>query len=135
MICLDTNAVIAIVNGRSDSARAHFAAAIAQGEEVAVSSIVLFELTYGAERSARSVENLSRIETFLASPITVLAFDAVDADEAGKLRVSLESIGRPIGPYDLLIAAQARRRGAAIVTANRREFDRVPGLRAIDWSK
>src|ERR1700736_2557251 len=105
MICLDTNAVIAIVNGRSDAARANFAATLAQGEEVAVSSIVLFDLTYGAERSARSVENLSRIQTFLASPITVLAFDADDADEAGKLRVSLESVGRPIALYERLIAA------------------------------
>ena len=40
----------------------------------------------------------------------------------------------PIGPYDLLIAAQARRRGAALVTLNRREFERVPGLMVTDWA-
>jgi predicted nucleic acid-binding protein len=46
----------------------------------------------------------------------------------------LERAGTPIGPYDILIAAQARRRNLTIVTANRREFERVPGLTVQDWS-
>jgi tRNA(fMet)-specific endonuclease VapC len=50
------------------------------------------------------------------------------------LRAVLEVKGRPIGPYDLLIAAQARRRSASIVTANKREFERVDGLTVLDWS-
>jgi tRNA(fMet)-specific endonuclease VapC len=42
-------------------------------------------------------------------------------------------MGTPIGHYDYLIAAQARRRGAALVTLNQREFARVPGLIVMDW--
>ena len=54
--------------------------------------------------------------------------------DAGDIRVTLERAGAPIGPFDILIAAQARRRGALLVTANGREFGRVPGLRFDDWA-
>ena len=64
----------------------------------------------------------------------VLPFDAEDAAHAGDIRAHLERKGTPIGPYDYLIAAQARRRGATLVTANRREFERVPGLMVADWA-
>jgi hypothetical protein len=53
---------------------------------------------------------------------------------AGDIRAVLERQGMPIGPYDCLIAAQARCRGATLVTANGREFDRVPGLLVADWT-
>ena len=63
----------------------------------------------------------------------MLPFEAEDAAHAGDIRAHLESKGTPIGHYDCLIAAQARRRGATLVTANRREFERVPGLMVMDW--
>ncbi|MFZ4603412.1 MAG: PIN domain-containing protein [Caulobacterales bacterium] len=66
--------------------------------------------------------------------VEVLDFDAEDAAEAGDIRAALELQGAPIGPYDILIAAQARRRSAALVTLNRREFERVPGLIVADWT-
>ncbi|WP_164163056.1 PIN domain-containing protein, partial [Stenotrophomonas maltophilia] len=50
-----------------------------------------------------------------------------DAAHAGDIRATLEAAGTPIGAYDCLIAAQARRRGATLVTANSREFARVTG--------
>ncbi len=53
---------------------------------------------------------------------------------AGAIRSELEAIGRPIGPYDLLIAGQARARNLVMVTANDREFSRVDGLDSEDWS-
>jgi len=64
----------------------------------------------------------------------VIPFDASDAREAGAIRADLEAAGRPIGPYDLLIAGQARARGLILVTANCREFERVKGLDCEDWS-
>jgi tRNA(fMet)-specific endonuclease VapC len=70
---------------------------------------------------------------FLAPGFVVLPFDAEDATQAGDIRVHLESKGTPIGPYDYLIAAQARSRGATLVTLNTREFARVPGLLVTDW--
>jgi tRNA(fMet)-specific endonuclease VapC len=71
---------------------------------------------------------------FLAGPIRVLNFDAEDARESGDIRAALARAGTPIGPYDVLIAAQARRRGAILVTANKNEFARVPGLQTQDWT-
>ena len=64
----------------------------------------------------------------------VFDFEPDDAEEAGDIRAALERAGTPIGPYDVLIAAQARRRGAMLVTANRREFARVPRLKTEDWA-
>lgn len=134
MICLDTNAVITIFNARASTAESRLRAALKSGEAVAVSSLVLFELWHGAAKSARADRNRDRIKDFLTAPIGVLAFEAEDAREAGDIRADLERAGSPIGPYDILIAAQARRRGATLVTANTREFARVPGLRTEDWA-
>jgi len=132
VICLDTNIAIAVMNGEV-GARRRFAAAVAE-EEVAISAIVLFELVYGAEHSAARERNLGTVETFLESSVQVLPLDADDAMEAAQLREELARLGSPIGPYDLLIAAQARRRNATMVTANVREFRRVAGLKLATWS-
>ena len=134
MICLDTNAVIAILNDRSSSVRARIGAAIEVGRTLTISSIVLSELRYGAAKSARPERNAQRIADFLAGPIEVLPFEPADAEEAGDIRAALERAGTPIGPYDILVAAQARRRDALLVTANEREFARVPRLKFEDWA-
>ena len=63
-----------------------------------------------------------------------MPFETEDATHAGEIRAYLERSGTPIGYYDYLIAAQARRRGATLVTANNREFNRVPGLIVADWA-
>ena len=74
------------------------------------------------------------LRAFIGDRMEVLRFDEEDAAEAGEIRARLERAGEPIGPYDILIAAQTRRRGATLVTFNRREFARVPGLAITDWS-
>jgi tRNA(fMet)-specific endonuclease VapC len=134
VILLDTNAIIALLKGKPPSVRMHFEQALNAGEEVFVSAIALYELRYGAARSAWPGDNDKRVDEFLSGPVDVLSFDGDDAAEAGRLRAALESKGRPIGPYDFLIAAQALRRNASIVTANKREFERVEGLTVLDWS-
>ena len=108
--------------------------AIGRGDTFAVSTIVLYELRYGAAKSARPERNAQRIGDFLAGPVEVLPFDALDAEEAGDIRATLERAGTAIRPYDLLVAAQARRHGALLVTANSREFGRVPRLKFEDWA-
>src|SRR5262249_31300325 len=125
MIYLDTNAVIAVLNDRASPVRARIADTIVRGLEISISAIVLFELRYGIAKSARPERNAQRIADFLAGAITVLPFEPADAEEAGDIRAVLERSGTLIGPYDLLIAAQARRQGALLVTANAREFARV----------
>jgi tRNA(fMet)-specific endonuclease VapC len=134
MICLDTNAVIALLNERTSPVLARIEVAIGVGTPLAISSIVLFELRYGAAKSARPERNVQRIVDFLAGPIDVLPFEPADAEEAGDIRAALERAGTPIGPYDILVAAQARRRDALLVTANAREFARVPRLKFEDWA-
>ena len=134
MICLDTNAVIAVLNNPNSPVRTRIDAAIGLGGRLAMSSIVLFELWYGAAKSARPERNAQRIADFLAGPIEVLPFESGDAEEAGDIRAVLERVGTPIGPYDVLVAAQARRRDALLVTANAREFVRVPRLKFEDWA-
>lgn len=133
VFCLDTNIVIGIINGRATAAERRFRETIGRAP-LMLSAVVMFELRYGYAKSDRRSRMDALLETFLAPGVEVLPFDAEDAAEAGDIRAALEAQGTPIGPYDLLIAAQARRRGAALVTLNRREFERVPGLIVTDWA-
>lgn len=131
---LDTNAVIALLKDEPAIFRKRLRRTVSRGAAIAVSSIVLYELWYGVARSARRRENAERLRVFLSGGIEVSAFDEEDAKTAGDLRATLEGAGTPIGPYDLLIAAQALRTGATLVTANLAEFTRVPGLQWQDWT-
>lgn len=134
MILLDTNAVIAVLNDRPPAVRKKLKAVLDKGERVAISALVVFELRYGAERSAHPDSNHARIDDFLAGPLKVLPFTSDDAAAAGTIRAHLAGKGTPIGPYDVLIAGQARARGLPIVTANTGEFERVPGLDVRNWT-
>ena len=131
---LDTNACIALINGRPAEVRQRFEAVAGTGAAITTSSIVTYELWYGVAKSARADANAERLSAFLGGPIDVLDFTADDAQEAGNVRAALEVIGRPIGAYDLLIAGQARRRNARLVTANGAEFGHVDDLKWEDWS-
>jgi tRNA(fMet)-specific endonuclease VapC len=134
-LLLDTNVVIDLARGRSADVRARLRDALERGETIWVSAIVLYEFWYGAARSVRRREHEEWIRTFLSGDIEVAAFEGEDAMAAGALRAELEALGSPIGPYDLLIAAQALRLGATLVTANVGEFSRVSGLEWADWSE
>jgi tRNA(fMet)-specific endonuclease VapC len=134
MICLDTNAVIAAINRRKPELRRRLESAIAAEAPIGLPTIVLFELRYGIARSARPQENAAILAAFLTLDMSHWPFELEDAEEAGDIRAELERAGTPISPYDVLIAAQARRRGALLVTANTGEFTRVPGLRIEDWA-
>lgn len=127
---LDTNVVIAILN-RTEG-KVFVNTLKHRSEDVATSSIVMHELFFGAYKSARQARNLSVVE---ALRLMVLDFDSEDAREAGKVRAHLAQRGRPIGPYDVLIAGQALRHRLILITANVREFSRVPGLACQDWSR
>lgn len=131
---LDTNVVVVILRGRPTVVRERLRAVIAGGGRVDISAVVLFELTYGAAKSSRPGENAERIRAFLAGGIGTVPFTDDDAWVAGEVRARLEAIGRSIGPFDLLIAGQALRRGATLVTGNATEMARVPGLRWEDWT-
>ncbi len=114
--------------------RERFQTALGDGDAVAVSSVVAFELWYRVGNSRRQTLNTERLRTFLAGPVELLAFDDTDAQVAGMLRARLEAAGTPIGAYDLLIAGQALRYQRTLVTANTGEFSRVHGLVFEDWA-
>jgi tRNA(fMet)-specific endonuclease VapC len=133
MFCLDTNIVIFAMNKRKPSVSKRLDTELAAGTSLFIPSIVLFEIWYGIAKSDRKALSAAVFAEFLSADFSVTAFDSDDAEEAGNIRAFLEGQGTPIGPYDVLIAAQARRRGAALVTVNRREFERVPGLIVTDW--
>jgi tRNA(fMet)-specific endonuclease VapC len=133
-ILLDTNACIAAFNGTSNNVRRRLDEIVTLGVKPAVSSIAIFELRYGVAKSARVESNSQRLDVFLRS-VRPLVFDEEDARFAGLIRATLKRSGRPIGPYDLLIAGQALRHDLMLITANVREFSRVPGLRWEDWSR
>lgn len=95
-----------------------------------IASIALHELYYGAYKSARVEENLARIDSMR---IAVLPFDTEDARQAGEIRSTLARAGKTIGPYDSLIAGQAKARSLTLITHNVAEFSRVVGLRVEDW--
>ena len=134
MIHLDTNVAIALLNNRQPRIRARFDAARAT-TALGMSIIVYHELMYGAANSARMQENQEKVTVFIAAGnLILLALAEEDAREAADIRAHLKRRGEPIGPYDVLIAAQARRTGSTLVTANTDEFQRVPGLVIADWS-
>ncbi|MBS0471502.1 MAG: type II toxin-antitoxin system VapC family toxin [Proteobacteria bacterium] len=133
MVLLDTSAAIGFIN-RNSAHRTRFFETQNAGHELAISTVALFELWFGVANSKRWSENARALRSFLDQGIMVLPFDADDARAAGELRATLAAKGTLIGPYDLLIAARAIRRGATLVTANTREFAQVPGLVWEDWS-
>jgi tRNA(fMet)-specific endonuclease VapC len=132
---LDTNACIALINGDPATVRARLQKAATAGAHILVSSIALFELWYGVAKSKKQDFNRKRLEAFLAGPVLVLPFEDEDSRVAGSVRAALESLGKPIVAYDLLMAGQALRHGLTLITANVSEFSRVKGLNWQDWAK
>jgi tRNA(fMet)-specific endonuclease VapC len=98
--------------------------------EFGISSIAAHALYFGANKSDRVEENLARLEYLRLS---VVEFDREDAQEAGQVRAFLAAAGTPIGPYDVLIAGQAKARNLILITRKVREFARVSGLHIEDW--
>jgi tRNA(fMet)-specific endonuclease VapC len=127
---LDANAVIAILNDPSSPVAQRVRAE--QPRDVAISVIVVYELYYGAYKSKRVAKNLALIESL---QFEVLDFEQKDAKHAGEVRAVLAARGTPIGPYDVLIAGQAKARNRVLVTNNTSEFSRVLGLRTQNWAK
>ena len=102
------------------------------GEDaVCTSIIVTAELRFGAAKR-QSPALTQRVEAILAA-IEILPFDTPADAHYTQLRWRLEVSGTPIGPNDMLIAAQALAEGCTLVTANVGEFARVPNLPVCNW--
>ncbi len=122
---LDTNVCIDLLRGRSGKATPALG-------QCRLSAVVAAELWTGVAKSKDPLSARSRLEAFLCL-FEILPFDASAGKAYGEIRAVLERAGTPIGPMDLLIAAHARSAGASLLTANIREFSRVPGLHTRRW--
>ena len=89
------------------------------------------ELRFGAIRSVDPSSGLARVDAFLSAPIEVLPFDSIAARAHAELRYAMRA--QQIGERDLVIASVAVACKLTLVTGNRREFARVPGLSLADW--
>ena len=128
----DTNAVSAYMRGTSTTLVSRMQAAFGRNE-LRLSVIVLAEREFGVIKGGNAAQRrkLQSLEQLL----TVEPFTREDASRYATLRHQLESRGQGIGPFDTLIAAQALRLGATVVTRNVREFGRVSGLLVENWER
>lgn len=126
---LDTNILIHAIRHKPDNLRVQFNEHAGQ---MALSSVVLSELVYGAEVSVQTEADL-RVVAGLAARLESLDFDAPAAHHTAQIRAQLKRQGKSMGPYDAMVAGHARSRGLVVVTNNVKEFARVPGLLTEDW--
>lgn len=126
----DTNAISAYMRGANPTLVGRMQAAFVR-EELRLSVIVLAEREFGVLKGGGATQRrkLQALEELL----TVEPFTREDARRYAAIRQQLETRGQGIGPFDTLIAAQALRLRATVVTRNVREFSRVPGLAVENW--
>jgi tRNA(fMet)-specific endonuclease VapC len=104
-----------------------------QPVDIAVSAITVMELRYGLLLNPQRAQRIEPVITSFLSSIEQIPFDFAEAEQAAQVRAVLKAQGQPIGPYDVLIAATALQHRLIMITANQREFARVPGLQTEDW--
>lgn len=126
---LDTNIVIYVLKRRPKEVLEIFNT---NASRMAISSITLSELIYGAEKSPNVDKNLEAIEEFI-SHLEVLPYDAKASQHYGQIKAALEKRGEIIGENDIHIAAHTISQGLILVTNNLREFKRVPNLALENW--
>ncbi len=127
---LDTDICIYTINERPAAVLRAFRQFQSTG--LGISSVTATELFFSVARTG-SQRNLDALRRFIAT-LEVAPFDAQAAEVSGSMRAWLAAQGTPIGPYDSLIAAHAHALGVALVTNNTREFERVPGLKVVNWA-
>jgi tRNA(fMet)-specific endonuclease VapC len=127
---LDTNVISDFVRGdEAVRARLHATAP----SEIAVSTISVMEIDYGLALAPARAKKLRPALTALLDAVSVVHFTSEDARAAAAVRAAQRRLGRPVGPYDVLLAGTALARGQVLVTANEAEFSRISGLLVENW--
>ncbi len=93
---------------------------------------MLAELDYGAKASQKAKENLENLYRFV-DIVQVIPFDLECARIFGNIKSKLRSVGKPTGEVDALIAATAMAHKATLVTADKKHFENIEGLRVEVW--
>ena len=126
---LDTNACIAVM--RKAPLAVQRMSAVAP-DDCGISTITSYELYTGIEKCSNPIKERAKFDLLLQT-VHEFSFDTAAASEAARIRALLEAQGQPIGPYDVLLAGHALALSLILVTANEREFSRVPGLSTENW--
>jgi tRNA(fMet)-specific endonuclease VapC len=130
MYLLDTNTCIYIINRKPqsviDKVSRH------NPTDIKISAVSVAEMEYGASKSKRREKNRNALKNFL-SAFEVIPFDEKDAEIYGIIRAELERQGKPIGPYDMQLAAQALQRNYIFITNNTKEFEQIESLNLENW--
>ena len=113
---MDTNTCIYVINKKPSSVVERIQTK--RPEQIAVSTITQAELEYGIARSKYPAQNRVALLEFLFPFRLLLDFDQMAALQYGLIRSYLESKGKPIGPMNLLLAAQAKSNDLVLVTNN-----------------
>lgn len=130
MYLIDTNTCIFLKNKKPIHVLEKLKSVL--NRDVFLSSVTIAEMQFGVYNSQNIEKNRISLTEFLA-PFQIIGFDDRDAEYFGKIRAELKQRGELIGPYDMLIAAQAVARKLILVTNNTKEFTRVPELVIEDW--
>ena len=128
MILLDTNIVIGFFNGNSN-----YTKNIKQYlDKIALSTLVVAELDYGAKASQKAKDNLNKLYRFV-DLVKILPFDLQCVKQFGTIKSKLRKIGKPTGEMDALIAATAIAHKSPLVTGNTKHFENIEGLKVKIW--
>jgi tRNA(fMet)-specific endonuclease VapC len=128
MLLLDTNIVVAFFKGEQDISEK----VLSQIDQIALSSLVIAELDYGAKASQKSAKNLEMLYNFIGL-IEIVPFDVECAKTFGTIKSRLRSLGKPTGEVDALLSATAITHNATLVTKNSKHFENIEGLKLAIW--
>jgi len=130
MFLLDTDTVIFNMKGNANvqkNLRRHI------NDSVSISVITLMELYYGARKSQKVSTNLAKIK-ILEQSIETLPIGLESTEIFGILKAQLEIAGNRLDDFDLIIASCAMSRNLTLVTNNTKHFQRIEGLKLVNWA-
>jgi tRNA(fMet)-specific endonuclease VapC len=104
-------------------------------DQIKISTITVMEIEYGLQLNPSLQQRIRPIWQDFKDQTEVLLFSESDAVCAAQIRSLLKKEGKPIGPYDILLAGIAKNRNLVFVTDNMSEFTRVDGLAIENWAK
>jgi tRNA(fMet)-specific endonuclease VapC len=128
---LDTNTASYIIKGNVPAVRRRLVKV--PMAQVAISTVSEGELRYGMARRPDAADLQTVVREFLLR-LAILPWDSEAAQRYGSLRASLEREGRPMGNFDMMIAAQALSSDLVLVTHDQ-AFQRIKKLKLEDWTK
>ncbi len=129
-VVLDTDVIIKHLRGHLPK----LIAGLEETSEIATTRVNAFELYYGAYKSKDVEKNLNSTKGLLGT-LAVLEFDERAAERSGQTLAHLEAEGATLDPRDIFIGCIALENGHAVLTMNRKHFERIPNLQVIEPSE